>query len=94
MTAGLKGHALFAGGHGGGGLVRQCGSPDRHEYTTTQKEKQASNFPLADWLESNQQLEDLHAAAVAFHRAQWCKARSIRRQLEALIFHQATRGTP
>ena len=32
MTAGLKGHALFAGGHGGGGMAR--GGPDQPQCTT------------------------------------------------------------
>jgi hypothetical protein len=44
MTAGLKGHALFAGGHGDGGAAR--GGPDQLHDTTTRGARQASeDFP-------------------------------------------------
>jgi hypothetical protein len=39
MTAGLKGHALFAGGHGDGGLAR--GGPDQLHVTTARAARQA-----------------------------------------------------
>jgi hypothetical protein len=44
MTAGLKGHALFAGGHGDGGAAR--GRPDQPQCTTARGARQTSeDFP-------------------------------------------------